>query len=73
MDFSGFVPAIAPPKGQFPNPVQPETLSKWNTLCVSVCLLTTTIAFALRAYVRVYVKRQWILEDCEFTYVYKGS
>lgn len=65
MASSGFVPAIKPPQGQLPNLVDPISLKNWNTVCVSVCLSISTIVFALRTYVRIYIKRQWILEDCE--------
>ena len=58
-------PALPPPHGQSPNFANPESLSKWNTLCVSVCLSITTIAFSLRTYVRIAIKREWVVEDCK--------
>lgn len=58
-------PALQPPHGQTPNFTNPDSLSKWNTLCVSVCLSITTTVFFLRAYTRIAIKREWILEDCE--------
>ena len=58
-------PALPPPPGQSPNFANPESLLKWNTLCVSVCLSITTTVFFLRAYTRIAIKREWILEDCK--------
>ncbi|KAK0515903.1 hypothetical protein JMJ35_001937 [Cladonia borealis] len=63
MASSPFDPAIQPPQGWSPNPSDSASLSKWNTMCVCVCLFTTTLVFALRTYVRICIKRQWILED----------
>ena len=42
-----------------------DTLWKWNVLCQSVVMVTVGILFLLRTYVRLWVKRSWILEDCE--------
>ena len=64
--FSNPTPALPPPSGQTSNFVNPESLLKWCVLCVSVCLAVTTLVFFLRMYVRVAVKREWILEDCKF-------
>ncbi|MCJ1423886.1 hypothetical protein MMC29_001771 [Sticta canariensis] len=56
-------PALPPPPGQTSNFVNPDSLSKWTILCVTVCLSVTGIVFVLRTYVRVVAKRTWILED----------
>lgn len=59
-------PALPPPSGQTSNFVDPESLWKWDVVAVTTCLFITTIVFSLRTYVRLGVKREWILEDCKF-------
>jgi hypothetical protein len=59
-------PAIAPPPGVLPNFVDPDTLWRWDVLCMTVCLFFTTVPFVLRCYVRMFIKREWVLEDCEY-------
>ena len=63
---SDFQPALPPPKGIQSNFDDPETLKKWNNICISVCLSITTILFFLRNYVRLGIKREWTIEDCSF-------
>ena len=60
------VSALQPPAGVTPNFANPHSLAKWDILCVSLCLALTSIVFSLRTYVRLYIKRQWVLEDCAF-------
>ena len=57
--------ALPPPPGVTPNFSHPETLWKWDVLCVTICLVFTTIPFLLRTYVRLFLKRQWLFEDCK--------
>ena len=64
--------ALAPPPGQVSNFINPKSLEKWNLVCVLVCLITTIIVLVLRTYVRLWMKRQWQLEDCE-RYLYVMS
>lgn len=66
-------PALSPPLGETSNFINPESLSKWITLCVTICLSVTGIVFLLRTYVRIVVKRKWILEDCEFSFSCRQS
>ncbi|KAG8532675.1 uncharacterized protein KY384_002552 [Bacidia gigantensis] len=58
-----FTPAVEPPAGVIPNPNHPESLAVWNTVCAVTCLSVATTVFAARAYVRLHLKKQWILED----------
>lgn len=57
--------ALRPPAGQVSNFINPKSLEKWNLVCVLVCLITTFAVLVLRSYVRLWMKRQWQLEDCE--------
>lgn len=61
-------PALPPPPGETPNFVNPETLLKWEILTICLCLISTTIVFVLRTYVRISIKRSWILEDCKHSF-----
>ena len=57
-------PALRPPPGQVSNFINPQSLMRWSILCVVLCLFVATTLLALRTYVRLAIKRQWILEDC---------
>ena len=57
--------ALQPPPGQVSNFINPKSLEKWNLICVLFCLITTTTVLVLRSYVRLCMKREWRLEDCE--------
>lgn len=59
------VVALPAPPGQVSNLINPKSFASWNLVCVAICLVTTTTVFLLRSYVRLWIKRQWILEDCE--------
>lgn len=63
---NNLTPALPPPPGEVSNFVNPESLWKWNLLTTTLCLFLVTIAFVLRIYVRLRVKREWLLEDCKF-------
>jgi hypothetical protein len=43
-----------------------ETIWKWMILCITICLAFTTIPFLLRVYVRAYIRKEWLFEDCEY-------
>lgn len=58
-------PALKPPDGQTSNFDNPQSLLKWDAVAVSVCLSITTILFLLRVYVRAWIKKTWVLEDCK--------
>lgn len=60
-------PALPPPPGETSNFVHPESMSKWNTICVTASLAVTGTIFVLRTYVRIFIKREWILEDCKLS------
>ena len=60
------VVALPPPLGQVSNLVDPKSFADWNIVGVVVCLATTTTILFLRSYVRLWIKRQWILEDCDY-------
>jgi hypothetical protein len=57
-------PALAPPAGQATDYAAPDDLWQWNILCQAMCMGIPGIMFLLRTYVRAWVKRVWILEDC---------
>ena len=57
-------PVLSPPPGKPADFVDPDTLWKWNVLCQTACLSLSGTMFMLRTYVRWWVKRVWILEDC---------
>lgn len=40
-------------------------MERWNMVAISVGLSLATVVFLLRSYVRLFLKRSWILEDCE--------
>lgn len=58
--------AMDPPPGQTSNFDNPESLENWFILCVVTSISFTTILFFLRTYVRLVIKKQWILEDSKF-------
>lgn len=58
--------ALPPPPGQASNLTNPTSFADWDLVCVVICLVTTTTVLILRSYVRLWIKRQWILEDCEY-------
>ena len=60
-------PALPSPPGMTFDPQDPRAsvLWKWNVICQTGCLFFPTILFILRIYVRAWVNRVWILEDCE--------
>ena len=64
---STFAPASKPPPGVIPNPENPESQVFLSNIVVGVCLSFATVFFLARSYVRIRVKRVWILEDCEHT------
>lgn len=62
--FFQLVSALPPPPGQTSNFDNPESLAKWNVVCVAVCLSITTTLFALRTYARMVIIKERLLEDC---------
>ncbi|KAL6714542.1 hypothetical protein ACLMJK_007967 [Lecanora helva] len=55
--------AIPPPPGVTPDFETPQSLEKWNAVCVAVSLSICSTLFFLRCFVRLYIKREWRLED----------
>lgn len=41
----------------------PDTLIPLANIAIGICILLVTIFFTLRIYVRLFIKRLWILED----------
>lgn len=66
-------PALAPPPGQTSNFGSADVLWKWNVLCQTACLLFPGIAVILRTYIRIWVKRVWVLEDCRYLFCRQHS
>ena len=56
--------AIPPPAGEVSNFDAGSELWRWNIVCQTLCLGITGIMWVMRLYVRIWVKRSWILEDC---------
>jgi hypothetical protein len=68
--FTGVLPA---PPGVTPNRENPETLAPIASITIAVCIPLVTIFFALRCYVRAFVKRTWIFEDWLVTIGWAGA
>lgn len=58
-------PALPPPPGVTSNFAHPATLKGAQDIAMGVAIPLTTIFFLLRTYVRIWIKKQWIGEDCE--------
>lgn len=58
-------PAIPPPPGITSNFDHPVSLKGVMNIAMGVAIPLTTVFFLLRTYVRIWIKRQWIGEDCE--------
>lgn len=59
------MPALPPPAGETSNFKHPETLTGKMYISMGVAISLTTIFFFFRTYVRIWIKRQWIIEDCK--------
>lgn len=68
-----FGPASAFPSFIGRRPGNPNSLSKWIVLCVTMCLTLATIVFILRTYVRIGIKRKWIVEDSKSSHTSVSS
>ena len=66
MAVPALTPALNPPTGYKTDFNAPNDLWNWNVLCQTLCLSIPGIMFVLRVYVRLWIKRVWILEDCKF-------
>lgn len=64
--------ALNAPPGEMTDFEAPDPLWKWNVLGQTACLSIPGIMFVLRVYIRLWVKRVWILEDCAFSVVFRG-
>ena len=64
-------PALKPPPGQISDFTSSPTSMAYVVICFSICLPVTTIAFGLRTWTRVFIKRSWIPEDwmCTFAWI----
>lgn len=61
---ASFTPAIPPPPGVNSNPENPTSLAYYSHLTTAICVPIVTVLYFLRTYVRVFIKKTWILEDC---------
>lgn len=59
------VPAMPAPKDEVSDFSHPDSLLRWDIVAVAVCLSITTILFLLRVYVRGFIKREWVFDDCK--------
>lgn len=66
-------PALPPPPGTTSNFDNPATLKGSMDIAMGVAIPLTTIFFFLRAYVRIFIKRQWIGEDWLALIAYIGT
>ncbi|KAI0398286.1 hypothetical protein F5Y17DRAFT_411758 [Xylariaceae sp. FL0594] len=62
-----FTPAIPPPPGVIPNPEHPASLAREADIAVGIIVPFITVFFLLRTYVRICIKRAWIVEDALVT------
>lgn len=60
------VPASKPPPGVTSNFVDPASLAYRSNIAIGLSVGLTTTFFFLRAFVRIWIKRTWILEDCRW-------
>lgn len=58
------VPALPPPDGVTSNFEHPDSLMWAMNVSMAVAIPLATLFFGLRCYVRLWIKRQWIVEDC---------
>ena len=56
-------PALKPPPGQVSDFTNPPTAMVYVVICFAICLPVTSIAFGLRTWTRIVIKRSWALED----------
>lgn len=68
-----FVPALKPPPGVTSNPDHPASLVNLANIAIGIAIPFVTIFFVLRTYVRVFVKRTWIVEDVLVTIAWAGT
>ncbi|KAI9695978.1 MAG: hypothetical protein M1820_008319 [Bogoriella megaspora] len=67
------IPFLDPPAGQTSNFEHPDTLSIRSTVAIAISLPLITLFFLLRSYVRLRVKRTWILEDWFVAIAWAGT
>lgn len=70
---STFTPYLPPPAGVTSNPENPASLAHLADITISVCLPLVTLPFFARCYVRLFLKRVWILEDYLVTIAWAGA
>ena len=58
-----FTPALKPPQDIVSHPERPASLLHLADIAVGICVPLVTLFFLTRLYVRVILKRVWILED----------
>jgi hypothetical protein len=68
-----FTPFLKPPPGVTSNPKNPESLALLADITIGICVPLITLFFFGRCYVRLFLKRVWILEDYLVTLSWAGS
>ncbi|KAI1192531.1 hypothetical protein F5X97DRAFT_337481 [Nemania serpens] len=68
-----FVPALKPPPGVTSNPDHPASLVNLANIAIGIAIPLVTIFFVLRTYVRIFIKRAWIIEDVLVTIAWSGT
>ncbi|KAL1971992.1 hypothetical protein VTN31DRAFT_7211 [Thermomyces dupontii] len=61
-----FTPALEPPPGVVSNPINPPSLAYQSKITIGIAVPLTSLFFFARCYVRLMIKRTWILEDCRY-------
>lgn len=60
-------PALAPPKGELPNFVNPDNIRVAVFVASVLCVFTSTLVFWIRVYTRIYIFDETEWEDCKFS------
>ncbi|KAF2823556.1 putative integral membrane protein [Ophiobolus disseminans] len=68
-----FTPALKPPPGVTSSPDHPASLAHLATLTIAICIPLITTFFALRTYVRFWVKRLFTFEDVLCILLWAGT
>ncbi|KAI2626885.1 hypothetical protein GGS21DRAFT_265844 [Xylaria nigripes] len=68
-----FTPALEPPPGITSHPDHPASLAFQADIAIGISLPLVTIFYLLRSYVRIFIKRSWIIEDVLVTAAWAGT
>jgi hypothetical protein len=60
------IPLVPPPPGVTPNLIDPPSLAPTILITGIVFLILATSFFLVRAYSKLWISRNWGMDDCEF-------